>query len=728
MVILVRDTTRVRRAEGLDSTARSGRRGVETSADFLRLADRLAMFFPTAMLLVLAFLSQPPAASAEPCPNEQLRIENNSTQLPDCRSYELVTPTEKLGNPVPVAIGENGAAVSSDGQRVLYFSLGVFGDQTGGLNGVFQATRNPIGWRSTSAALPVTAEHPNNDYALSTQPVAASADFSTLFYDGTTQTEAGTATASAVFARAPDGSFASVSQNELGGAEYEGSSADGGHVVFEMTPSETAGQLHGQVGGVMSLYDRTGGTILPVGVDTSGSPTSSCGSILAGTEIGVLPINYTSGLATPALYREAVSADGSKIFFVSPDVNGHLFSRNPSCNEPSELYVREADKTTTEISLSQKSGAVGTPAPDGAHFEGASADGSRTFFYSPDQLTDDPASAAGGLYEYDLNTHLLTFIATADVLGSHQSSEGFAPQISADGSHVYLLGSVAGVGPSGENLYLWNDGRLSFIAPHNFVFHTSEVSADGSALAFATTTNLTGYDSRGQDEIYVYRAGVGALVCVSCNPDGVPPAGPAELYGSSEGSSKIPSGDVTEDGGRIFFDSPDRLLPQATNGLYNVYEYESGTLHLLSNGNGPYESRLIGASSDGTDVIIATADTLVPQDRNNGSQNLYDVRIDGGFPAPATPTGCEGESCQGQQGVPPVFPSSASASYPAGENLVAPMAETAVKPLIGAQKLARALRACRAKHRRRKRAVCEAAVRKRYGLAPRGKRTNRKAG
>jgi hypothetical protein len=216
MVIQVRDAAGVRRARGLGATARSDRRATEASPRLLRLGDRRAIFFPTAMLLVLGFLSQPPEASAERCPNEQLRIENNSTQPPDCRAYELVTPTEKLGNPVPVAIGENGAAVSSDGQRVLYFSLGVFGDQTGGLNGVFQATRNPIGWRSTSAALPVTAEHPNNDYALSTQPVAASADFSTLFYDGTTQTEAGTATASAVFARAPDGSFASVSQNELG--------------------------------------------------------------------------------------------------------------------------------------------------------------------------------------------------------------------------------------------------------------------------------------------------------------------------------------------------------------------------------------------------------------------------------------------------------------------------------------------------------------------------------
>jgi hypothetical protein len=653
--------------------------------------------------------------------------------LPDARAYELVTPVDKLGNAVPVAIGENGASVSSDGQRVLYFSVGVFADQTGGLNGAFEATRPSVGWRSSSVALPTTAEHPNNDYAPGTLPIGASPDFSSFFYDQQTLTEAGIATSSTVFARNPDGSFASVSRNDTGGAEYMGSSADAKHVVLEMTPAETEGDFRGtNIGGVMSLYDSTGGSIVPVGVDTSGSPTSSCGAILAGTEEGVFNYDYGSGVSNAALYGDAVSSDGSRIFFVSPDANGHHFSSDPSCGQPSQIYVREGDASTTEISLSQKSGATGTPAPHGAHFEGASADGAKVFFHSSDQLTDEPAAASGGLYEYDLHGRALTFIANANVFGSSQYEDSFAPQISADGSHVYFLGTVPGVGPAGENLYLWNAGQISFVAASGFITHSSVVSADGSTSAFLTTTNLTGYDSRGKQEIYLYKAGAGALACISCNPDGTPPAGPAELYGGAGQVSKIPSHNISADGGRIFFDSPDPLLPGATNGLYNVYEYEDGALYLLSDGGGPYASRLVGASSSGNDVIIATADSLVPQDRDNGSQDLYDVRVGGGFP-PGTVTApsCEGDSCQGPLSVAPAPPTAASSAFAGAGNLVSAIAKPEVDPkparLTRAQKLAKALKACRTKARSR-RAACVKQARKWYSAKPRAGKRDRRTG
>jgi hypothetical protein len=685
------------------------------------------------MAVAVAFLS-PASASAEPCPNEQLRAQSNSTQLPDCRAYELVTPVDKLGLSVDVPTGGSGAgaAVSSDGQRVLYFPIfALLRDQSEGLDGASEATRTSGGWLSTSVAFPTGQEHPNFDYQIETLPLGGTPDLSTLFYDtGVFVGDVAKLVSTRVYARNPDGSFAGVSQNDTGEAVYVGTSADGSHAVFEMTPVRTEEKGGAHKGGILSLYDRVGGETVPVGVDANGSPTSTCGAILGGTDEA--QIDDFTRLENVAKFRDAVSSDGSRIFFESPDPRGHLFSSDPGCGQPGEVYVRENAATTTEISRSQKTGSVGAPAPHGAIFEAASADGSRVFFESIDQLTNDAAAASQDLYEYDVQSGVLTFIASGRVYGRGLIF-GFAPLLSSDGTHVYFLGNVPGKGPAGqENLYLWDEGRISFISPVPIggVANTggtadARVSADGSTLAFTSTSNLTGYDSHGVAEIYVYKANGGSLACISCDPNGAPPAGPAQFFGTVF-STPIASQDVTSDGSRVFFQSPDPLLPGATNGLYNVYEYENGALYLLSDGNGPYASRLVGASGDGTDVIIATYDSLVPQDQDNGNGDLYDVRVGGGFPYLPPAGGCSGDSCQGQPALAPVLPSSSSASYPAGENRAPPVATPVVKPLTRAQKFAKALRACRAKHNKHKRAVCETQARKNYAPPHKAKKTGRK--
>jgi hypothetical protein len=128
---------------------------------------------------------------------------------------------------------------------------------------------------------------------------------------------------------------------------------------------------------------------------------------------------------------------------------------------------------------------------------------------------------------------------------------------------------------------------------------------------------------------------------------------------------------------------------------------------------------LIGATPSGSDVFFTTADPLVPGDTDT-QVDIYDARVDGGFPAPTTPRSCEGEGCQGPPATPPVFGAPGSAIFSGNGNL-APLVAANPPPAkrtaaqIRAEKLSKALKACRTKHNKEKRAFCEKQAKKRYG-------------
>jgi hypothetical protein len=136
----------------------------------------------------------------------------------------------------------------------------------------------------------------------------------------------------------------------------------------------------------------------------------------------------------------------------------------------------------------------------------------------------------------------------------------------------------------------------------------------------------------------------------------------------------------------------------------------------------------VGMSASGSDIFFSTHVPLVQQD-TDVLGDVYDARIGGGFPAPREPT-CSGEACQGSPSVLPSFGAAASSTSPAAGNLVppsitvAPFTQPKPKALTRAQKLARALKACKGKPRK-KRAVCESQARKRYGVKGKGGKTHR---
>ena len=151
-------------------------------------------------------------------------------------------------------------------------------------------------------------------------------------------------------------------------------------------------------------------------------------------------------------------------------------------------------------------------------------------------------------------------------------------------------------------------------------------------------------------------------------------------------------------GGRLFFDSTDGLVPSDRNGATDAYEYEppvngetiadggndtcvagsatysqtaEGCIDLISSGSSPEESVFLEASENGDDAFFLTSEKLTPSDVDS-AYDVYDAHVCGsGWECPAPPAvspPCTGtESCRAAPAPQPSIygsPSSATFSGP----------------------------------------------------------------
>lgn len=204
--------------------------------------------------------------------------------------------------------------------------------------------------------------------------------------------------------------------------------------------------------------------------------------------------------------------------------------------------------------------------------------------------------------------------------------------------------------------------------------------------------------------------------------------------------------------GRLFFNSADALVrvakPTRTEevngedqqvGVENVYEFESsglgaceqpaGCVALISSGESESESAFLDASATGNDVFFLTAQPISSQDKDSNF-DIYDAHVCEASspcvsPASKTTTKCEeegGEACQPYTPA-PGFAAPASATLPGSGNLIQHIqvlgekesVKPKPKPLTRAQKLAKALKACKKDVRHAKRKKCEKAAQAKYG-------------
>lgn len=675
-----------------------------------RLRARIAPLVLSALVLGIAVAGSPASAIAGTCANEEVRAEQGSQWLPDCRAFELVTPEVKEDNGTIGAAEGNGYAFP-DGDHFFYLSfLALPGAQNGGPEGVL-SRRTSAGWENVALAPPTGTGEPIGIFsevlgAYNTQNfIAFTADLSTALvnspFDTDPEDQDGTidsyqedlSTGTWALASRPDtGPMTKSDQAEYGisGAYVAGISQDGSHVLFETigeppvapgTPSEPHA--------ANMLYDRTGGHTYAVGVLPDGTISPSCD-----VELGNgIPDN----MGESSLSYGAISPDGSNVVFTTKS------TFRGTCSAPA-IYLRKDNATTVQL-------------PGGTYL-GRSSDGSKIFTGngSVEELPE-------GINEYDVESGQTTAI----------SAKGWFVAASSDGSRVYYV--IDGEGPE-AGLYLWDRGSTTPIPGASKGFadrvlsYIGQVVADrpdvavttpdGSKLLFLDRANLANRDVTGAPcirhnelyglqgtsgfpencpEAYVYDADTNSIACVSCSPTNSPPLGITHLMGLEQKNGALPEyseGEISPDGSRVFFETEDALVPQDTNGLPDVYEWESGRVYLVSSGQGTFGSAFSGASADGHDVFLTTTDHLAPQDIES-STAVYDARVDGGFPYRPFVRGCDSGQCQGPQTPAPAFEAPASATFAGLGNPLAPTVKA--KPKAKKHHKARKRR----RHRRHKR-------------------------
>jgi DNA-binding beta-propeller fold protein YncE len=327
----------------------------------------------------------------------------------------------------------------------------------------------------------------------------------------------------------------------------------------------------------------------------------------------------------------------------------------------------------------------------------------------------------------------------------------------------------------GENLYVFERdtshpaGHTAFVATLSRTDREESadsppvpsVTPDGRFLVFTSHDDLTSDDdsASGAAQVFRYDAQEERLVRISigergfndngntfqeglCELQGATCPRDASIARPTDPTRRDPT--MSNDGSYVFFRSPVGLTPQALNDvrvgvtqhgapLYaqNVYEYHDGHVSVISDGkdttqiSGVSAVELLSSDETGANVFFSTADQLVNQDTDT-QRDFYDARIcTAGSPciSPAAPPlpPCLGEACHGTPAATPSLVTPGTASFNGAGNQAPPpiLRKPKTAAQIRAEKLAKGLKFCRAKHDKRKRAACEAHARKRYG--PKGK-------
>ena len=560
---------------------------------------------------------------------------SSAFSLPDGRGWEMVSPVDKNGGDIPAPGSLFGGGVfqaAAGGGSLTYSSAFAFGTgQAGSPPGSqYLAVRSGGGWATQNITTPLlSGSYGDRPDGVPYQLFSSDLERALL--------------ANGERCRGSDG------ECPVANPPLPGSGAPAGFENYYLrSDSDFAALLDAaDLSGPALAAERFGLSLAGASPDLSHVVLSSCSALAPGAReapspgacdpaeqnlyewsaagLALLNLEPAATESTPgaslAAPAGAISDDGSRVYWTAGG----------------SLYLREAGATKA---VDAAQGGEGT-------FEVASGDGSVAFFSEAQ--------------------HLFRYVAASGVATDLTPSGGVLGVLgaSADGSSVYYQ--------TNGGLQRWRQGETSSLAagadastPGSYPPATgsARVSADGEHLLFSSVASLTGYDNAGVQELFLYGpppgGGAPQLLCVSCNPTGERPRGPASVPGvrpNGDGPTALAAYKprvLLADGSVVFFDSADSLAIQDTNGEADVYQWRAqgsggcarsgGCIGLISSGRSGLASSLIDASGDGTDVFFRTESSLVADDP--GSFDIYDARVGGGFPPMPRPIPCNGDACQ----------------------------------------------------------------------------------
>jgi hypothetical protein len=647
--------------------------------------------------------------------------EGGSSAPIDGRTWEMVSPVDKHG--ALLELQEHGGDVqaASDGSGITYMSTGGSpGESPAGKVEVAQilSKRNPSGWSTQDLTLP--SELPENGnraeklfydrtqpaYHLFSPNLSLTAVQPSAFGTPLLSPEA---TEDTLYLRDnDDGGFIPLvtsadvppstqidepTANLVNVEDFYNwvmqllaATPDLSHVVFETPMALTENAIHEESAPEAKEHYGSAGEPAQNLYEWSseGSGKVQLVNVLPGTEGVAHGRKESTRVALAGVAPESVAAEGGVERAVSS--NGQRIAWTWG----GVLYVRDmAEEKTVRL---------------GGIYQTMNAEGTKIFYL-----------VGGDLYVYDWEVGQETGKAI-DLTSDHGSGEtsGGVAQLAADvsenGAYVYFVASgvlAQGAVRGADNLYVLHEAgsnwTTSYIATLSSAdepdWHaeggiaTSRVSPDGRYLAFLSNRSLTGYDNRdavngeADEEVYLYDAQTGKLVCASCDPTGARPDGVYDENGAEllvdrgailagAGSSgthalghwlagSVPGWDALSgepvsyqprylsDSGRLFFDSPVGLVSQDTNGLEDVYEFEpegvgncttatssaaevyvkevdgravGSCVGLISSGTSSSESAFYDASENGNDVFFDTTSRLAPADVDD-AYDIYDAHV-----------------------------------------------------------------------------------------------------